>query len=570
VEELLFFDIEVFKYNALIIFKDIDNRVVRSWHNAFNGLEDFITGKVIVGYNNFYYDNKILTGMIKGYTPQELKELNDDIIVRGMLGPKVNERIRSLDCFQQIDVSKPGLKKIEGNMGRSIIESAVPFDIDRPLTAEEFQEVYDYCCYDIETTIEIYKLREKGYFQSKELLVEMLPEGLRDKARSWNTTTIAANILKPNAVRNADFVGWHRTRVPEEIWDYAPAEVQEFFEQINTIGMEPKDKTLTIRQFDCDIQFGFGGLHGVHVHKKRVENVKLLDVASMYPNIILNIGALGEEGSKIYQGILDRRIAIKHIDKIMSDALKLILNSAYGNLNNKYSILNNPKAAYSVCFYGQIALYELCRRLHEAGCTIININTDGVGFTAPDEVGYKMVWKGWEQDFSLDLEEDNFDLFVQRDVNNYIGKFPNGKLKCKGGDVNRYLEPGLFKNNNARILDMALVNHVIHGVDVLDTLIVNLDKPELYQYILKAGGTYKGICDREGNEYQKVNRVFAVKKDGVCLMKKRHDDGLVHFPDTPENMLVWNRECSELENFAKVVDLNHYYSIIKKRLEKWV
>ena len=44
-----------------------------------------------------------------------------------------------------------------------------------------------------------------------------------------------------------------------------------------------------------------------------------------------------------------------------------------------------------------------------------------------------------------------------------------------------------FGNNNARILDIALVDHLVHGKDIYQTLLDNLDKPHLYQYILKAG-----------------------------------------------------------------------------------
>jgi hypothetical protein len=566
-KQLLFFDIEIFAHDALVIFKDIDKRVVKAWHNQFEGLLAFVKERIIVGYNNYYYDDKILTRMMECWSPEQLKKLNDEIIKHKIEGHKIDERIVSLDCFQQIDVSQPSLKKIEGNMGRSILESPIPFDLPRRLTSAEFQEVFEYCSYDIDTTIDIYKIREKGYFQSKEQIIGLLEkESLKEKARRWNTTTISANVLIPK------FSGakkWSSMRIPDGFLDYVPDEVRQLWDQVNDPAMDPKKfnpKTVTVQDLGCDFIFAFGGLHGAHKKKKRVRDVKMLDVASMYPNIILNLGALGE-GHHVYQGILDRRMAIKHLDKIMSDALKLILNSAYGNLNNQYSILNNPRAAYSVCVYGQIALYELCKRLAAANCEIINVNTDGVGFTT-DSDDYVKVWKGWEQDFRLTLEEDRFDLFVQKDVNNYIG-VKGDRLKCKGGDVNRYEGDAFFKNNNARILDIALVNKVVHGADVLQTLIDNLDKPHLYQYILKAGGTYQGTFDREGRQYQGVNRVFAVKRGGVCLQKRRIDGGHVHFADTPENMLVWNDECSELKDFDKLVDLGHYYSIIQKRLEKW-
>jgi hypothetical protein len=106
-------------------------------------------------------------------------------------------------------------------------------------------------------------------------------------------------------------------------------------------------------------------------------------------------------------------------------------------------------------------------------------------------------------------------------------------------------------------VDIALVDHLLHGKDVFNTLLDNLDKPHLYQYILKAGNTYRSTCDVHGNTYNKVNRIFAAKKEGFCLFKQRHDDGLVRFADTPINQFLWNEDCSEIKAFEKIVDLNH-------------
>lgn len=548
-KELAFYDIEVFHSNCFVVFKDIDKNVLQIFHNDFVGLEEFIKGKTLVGYNNYFYDDHILHAMLDLRSPEQIKALNDRIIGGERMKIK-NYRFDSLDCFQQIDVGMPGLKKIEGNMGKMILESSISFTIDRALTDEEYEDVLEYCKYDVDITVEIYKKRINSYFKPKESLLKMLGD---DKGARWNTTTLSANVLMDKPVPK-----WSNLRVPEEMMDLVPIDVADLW-------FTKEKGSVTIHEFDCEIEFGFGGLHGVHKHIKRAENVKLLDVASMYPHIILNIDGLGQATQK-YQDILNQRIEIKHKDKVLSDALKLILNSVYGNLKNKYSLLNNPKAAVSVCAYGQIALYELCKRLSPFA-TIININTDGVAFI-PHSDDYKLVWTEWEKDFNLTLEEDDFDLFIQKDVNNYIAKKGND-LTCKGGDVTRYHSDALFKNNNSRILDIAMVNKLVHGKDVLDTLLEHLDEPHLYQYILQAGGTYQGTYDNEDKKHERVNRVFASKEDGFCLFKKRQDDGMVRFADAPLKMFLWNDDCDKLENFERIVDLNHYYQIITKRLERW-
>ena len=552
--ELLFYDIEVFKHDAFVVFKTADKELKGFFHNDFKGLGEFIKGKMLIGYNNYYYDDYILTLMIKERPVNEIKELNDRIINNQEHKKEVHQLINSIDCFQQIDVGMPGLKKIEGNMGKMILESDVSFDIDRELTDEELEESVEYCKYDVDTTIDVYNLRS-NYFKTKDLLVERLAD---TKAKKWNTTTISANLLTSGTMQK-----WATIRIPEELLKYVDRDVLDMWYQLN-VGNVIKKKTHTIKEFGNTIQFGLGGLHGAPDKLVRAEKVILLDVASMYPNIIININGLGNATAE-YKKILDRRLEIKHKDKNESDALKLILNSVYGNMNNKYSKLNNPRAAYSVCVYGQIALYELSKRLSKH-CNIININTDGVAFTTSGE-DYKEIWKEWEKDFNLELEEDNFDLFIQKDVNNYIG-VKNGKIKAKGGDVVKYNENQYFKNNNARIVDIAIVEYLVNGKNVLDTLKENINEPILYQYILQAGRTYKGTFDNQDKQYQKINRVFAVK-EGVTLYKKRQDDGLVRFADTPDNMIVWNNDCSEIEDFKNVIDLNHYYQIIQKKLKAW-
>lgn len=552
-ENLLFYDIEVFKEDALVVFKDINKNVIKIFHNDFIGLSDLIEDKILVGYNNYWYDDKILTYMLDLRDVYQIKKLNDDII-SGETYMKVSSDINSLDCFQQIDVARPSLKKIEGNMGLKIKESDIDFNIDRKLNEEELKEVIEYCSYDVDVTINIYKIRIKSYFETKQELLKMC----KSKASiRWNTTTLSANALLDRPLAK-----WYDIRLKKNNEDF-----EDLLSIVHPDVVEmwrTKDKgKVVVEAFDNIIEFGFGGLHGVHKSIKKVENVKLLDVASMYPNIILNINALGSYTDK-YKEILDKRIAVKHSDKVLSDTLKLILNSVYGNLKNEYSSLYNPKAALSVCIYGQIALYRLCEMLSPY-CTIININTDGVAFTT-DNDEYKKVWKLWEKEFNLTLEEDTFDMFIQKDVNNYIG-VKDGKLKCKGGDVNRYHSDAIFKNNNARILDIALVNKLVYDKEVLDTLLENLDKPKLYQYVLQAGSTYLGTFDKDDNKYQKINRVFASKDGDFSLFKKRKDGGLVKFPDTPEKMTIWNNDC---DDFKGEIDINHYYQIVQKKLERWV
>ena len=580
----LFYDIEVFKYNSMVVFKDDAGETVKIFSNdtqgledypagvveqGYSGLRDFIDGKTLIGYNNYWYDDYILYAMSMNLSQSTIKEWNDSIIEGKS---KVNMRKinnRTLDCFQQIDVSRPGLKKIEGNKGLMIKESAIDFNIDRPLTAEEIKETAEYCEYDVLQVCYLYKERQT-YFNTKNRVLSMLNDPrIEQMAYKWNTTTIVGQLMQPS------------TRVPkrrmveDSMLKLVPYEVEEMWRELDrTIDFKFKKKKVTIDECGNLIEFGWGGLHGAPVEPGRWRNVKLLDVASMYPSIIVLMNGLGDK-TKLYKSLKEERVHIKHSDPEKADAYKLILNSLYGILNNKYSKLNNPHMAYSVCIFGQIALYTLTKRLHNIGCKIININTDGVGFLCDDD-RFNSIWHEWEEEFGLDLELEEYDLWVQKDVNNYVAiEKGSGKIVTKGGDVNKYKGDNFFKNNDIRITHLALVDYLLYGKPVEQTLYDNLHEPRLFQYILQAGHTFKGTCDNDEKDYQKINRVFAVKEnvDNVTLYKyKVDDDGtkrLSKFPDAPERMKVWNDDVSEYTDFKKEVDIQFYYDLIMKIIGRW-
>ena len=127
-QQYMFYDIEVFKYNALVVFKDINKKLLKVFHNNFVGLADFIKGKTLVGFNNYFYDDIILHAMLDLKSNKQIKELNDRIIAGEEIRIK-NRKFESLDTFQQLDVSNPSFKKIEGNMGRLILNQAYPFHL---------------------------------------------------------------------------------------------------------------------------------------------------------------------------------------------------------------------------------------------------------------------------------------------------------------------------------------------------------------------------------------------------------------------------------------------------------
>lgn len=583
-ENLLFYDIEVFSDDALVVFMDINKQeVAHFWStrgrtlqeepSGFEEIPGLIKGKTLVGYNNYYYDDNILSCMMNKVLsiPRYLKSQNDQLIAGGEYGGKVSPLIHSLDTMQQIDVSKPSLKQIEGNMGISIVESSVPFDIGRPLTDEERAETLQYCRNDVMATIDIYKLREKSYFEVKKGLVDML-DG-EENAYRWNTTTLAANVLLGNEKSKQ----WEHHKVPEKYWrnvEGIPSGVWDMWESsLLKENVTGKGKSKTIRAFGCNVVFGMGGLHGAPSKPVHYGRVKHKDVASMYPSAICHLDALGT-ATELYDTLRKERVAIKKTDPVRASALKLILNSVYGNFKNKYSPLNNPLASATVCIYGQIALFSLCYKLYKAGYKIINANTDGVVYVEDRDLNDQdeIISEEWEKEFDgFKLETDYFSRWIQKDVNNYIAIEENGEITVKGGDVNKYHTNKFFSNNSARIVQIAMVEKLLYGKDPFDTFEEYLDKPLYWQYVLKAGRTYKGVQNSAGEWQNNVNRVFAAA-EGIPytkLYKIRQDDGQVNFPDVPERMFIWNDDIKDLKNFSEIIDQSYYYNLVMEKLKGW-
>ena len=583
----MFFDTEIFKYNSLVVFKNYEGKTIRVFSSSLDGLgdlydqgliteqgfgrlEEFVTGKTLVGYNNYHFDDYILYAMTKELPQEIIKAWNDSIIQNGsQVGMKRIECCYTLDAFQQIDVSKPGLKKIEGNMGVSIVESFVDFTIDRPLTPYENYQTFLYCAYDVLQTIRIFKMRS-DYFDAKAQIVDMLPEDMRERAYKWNTTSIIGQILKPEKpVRSGRLVS-------DDMMDMVPVEVQDMWRELDTsIDFKFKQRKVVVQEAGCAIEFGWGGLHGAPVGTYEARDVKLYDVASMYPNILINFNGLGDKTAE-YKRILDHRLKLKREGKKKEQApFKLILNSTYGLLNNQYNPLNKPSLAYSICIYGQISLYVLAKMLHAVGCRVFNINTDGVAFEPDRDGAYETVVDEWQDLFRLTLEEDSFKYWLQKDVNNYVAVTDKDYIYVKGGDVNNYhdVEDGgrnyYFNNSNIRIIQKAVVDKIVYGKSIPETIWENRHRLELYQYVLQAGGTYLGTFDNKGSQLQNVNRVFAGKQTDYEIVKKRHDGGTVKFADAPSGMLIWNDDLSLLTDYEDAIDFNWYCQLAEKVYERW-
>ena len=151
---MVFYDFEVTKYDWLVVCIDPFEETKDVIANDVDKLSTFFeknSRTVWVGYNNRHYDQYILKGILLGMNP---KEINDWIIVLHKEGWQFSKEFNSIQMINYDVMPNPpiGLKTVEGFLGSDIRETEVPFDIDRPLTPEEMEQMIFYCTHDVEET----------------------------------------------------------------------------------------------------------------------------------------------------------------------------------------------------------------------------------------------------------------------------------------------------------------------------------------------------------------------------------------------------------------------------------
>ena len=81
---LIVYDVEVFCEDWLVIFKDIETGKYTCVHNDNEELKECISEDCIyIGFNSKHYDQFIIKAICCGFTPQEVKQVNDFIIGGG-------------------------------------------------------------------------------------------------------------------------------------------------------------------------------------------------------------------------------------------------------------------------------------------------------------------------------------------------------------------------------------------------------------------------------------------------------------------------------------------------------
>ena len=306
----------------------------------------------VISFNGNGYDVPMICAALCGYTVEQLKWLNDQIIVERVKPWELN--LPEWAPADHIDIMEvaPGAGSQKQYAGRIHCKTMrdLPYSPDHLLTEPEIVEVDTYCDNDLDVLLELFNALQPQLRQ-RENLGARYGIDLRSKSDAQVAETVlrkrceaalGRRIYKPEVdygmqfqYRTPPFISYHLPQLQKAL-DLVRASVFRLG-PAGTVEMPPQLEGLEITIGQSTYKVGIGGLHSQEkktVHKSDAENVlRDNDVASYYPSLILNSGewppALGQTFLREYEAVKNERLFAKRTaKKVKSEIQKLKLQLA--------------------------------------------------------------------------------------------------------------------------------------------------------------------------------------------------------------------------------------------------
>jgi hypothetical protein len=485
----------------------------------------------VVSFNGIYYDVPMISAALAGYSAEQLKWLNDRIIVDKAkpweLGLPEWKPADHVDVME-VAPGAGGQKQYAGRIHCKKMQD-LPYEPSQYLTPEQINEVELYCENDLDVLETLFDALTPQLRQ-REKLGERYGIDLRSKSDAQVAEVVLKHrceqvlgrrIYKPEIDYNLKF----RYNVPPFI-AYSFPQLQRALELVResvfalgpngTVMMPPQLEGLEITIGMSTYKIGIGGLHSQEtkaVHKS--DDVYVLrdnDVASYYPSLMLNSGefppALGRAFLQEYEGIKDERLAGKSLQaklkkagdtssqeyedaKVDNEGGKIMINGTFGKTGSPYSILFAPTMLIQTTITGQLSLLMLIE-WHEAyGIPVVSANTDGIVIKCRRDMVHisEALIAEWQRRTGLEMETVDYMAIYSRDVNNYFAIKTPDDIKRKG----EYAKAGLVekKNPDVEICSDAVAEFLAKGTPILYTISACQDIRKFVTIKQVAGGGVK-------------------------------------------------------------------------------
>jgi hypothetical protein len=486
-----------------------------------------------VSFNGRNYDVVMINAALCGYTPAQLKFLNDQIIVQGIKPWDINlpakwEPLDHIDIIETCPGVKASLKQLAARVHSKRLQD-LPYEPDTRLTEDEIKNVFDYCGNDLQLLQDVFD-GLKSELKFRRALSQRYGIDLRSKSDAQIGETVlklrCENVLGRKLYRQDVNINLRfKYEAPDFIAFTHPALIAAF-EAVKssiftlnpnaTVGMPAALEGLTITLGDTTYKMGIGGLHSQEQKLILVSDanktVRMPDVASYYPALMINSGkfpaALGPAFTKEYTAIRDERLVhkatlarlkdahqtdcIEYDDaKVGSEGGKIQINGPFGKTGSPYSILFAPEMLIQTTLTGQLSILMLIEWHEYYGIPVRSANTDGIVIECPNHLltTSEMLIKEWEKRTGLEMETSDYVALYARDVNNYYAIKTPDDVKRKG----EYALSGLAakKNPDVEICSDAVEKYLVHGTPVRTTIAACRDIRKFVTIQKVAGGAVK-------------------------------------------------------------------------------
>lgn len=590
---MLFYDFEVTKFDWMVV--AIDPERIDKPYEIINSPEDISSiyeqyrEDIWIGFNSRHYDQWILKGILTGCKPWDI---NKHIIIDKQPGWSYSSLLRKIPLINyDVMPLNTSLKQLEGMQGHNIYESSIPFNIDRPLTAEEIKEMIMYCRNDVHETMNVFAANISDFNALLWLVKEFqFPLSYMSKTKAQ----ISAEILECEPVSRSD--EW-------DIYTLPCLQLKDLNRILTVKRKKKKDdpdgsndkKVVIIRSrpdqwfvnpdyqdyryyFECKIagvdhQFGWGGIHGArkqYHYRCDPEHLMLhVDVASYYPRLMIfhNLLTRNARHPERFQEIYHRRIQLKREGKKKEQApLKIVINGTFGICKDANNKAYDPRNANLICVNGQLLLMDLIEHLATVDSfELIQSNTDGLiikirrdDFELVDDICYE-----WESRCKMELEFDYIQEIWQKDVNNYVFTQFDGKIERKGAYV-KDLNP---MDNDLPIINAALNNYMLQGIPVEQTINSSTELIQ-FQKICKLSTKYEYVTHNGSKYTNKCYRVFASLRDSDGAVRKVKGKRADKFGNTSLHSFMNNSDITGAP-VPDYLDKEWYINLANERLKQY-
>lgn len=561
-------DVEVFKNYFCVGIEDYTTGIKtlfeiseeRNDYEAFYKYYTEFKGQV-VSFNGKFYDNLIVNYLIKYYRDlhdkpwhqitTDLKYFSDSVIMND--SNESNKDLKYLHKWEDIDLflywskgvrisKKISLKALGIQLGYPVVQE-LPFHPNTILTKENLPKLREY---NMTHDLGILRLLYDNMIKEIDLRT-YIKETLNINCMSMDAPKIASEILlkdycaqtkyNPNVVRKWSFT---RNTIPLKnvLVGFDPFFQLDIFKNLfeeirNTNDKFSKEFLFSYKNTNIVLTYGVGGLHSVNENEKYESNEKELvmtsDVASLYPNLIINYKCIRfVEVLLKYANVKTERLIAKHSGEKQKDTLfKLILNAISGLLDSQYSWLYFPEGALRMRLIGQLILTKFIEVCAMKGWKVVSANTDGIEVVIPkeDRELYIQTLDEATKLFNLDLEHKAYDFIYYMNVNNYLAKTDDGDLKKTGIFKTK---PPLGDSVDMLIISKALEAFYVKHIDFSE-YIRNPDKYDnhIYDYCKSNKIGKEFTVYHNGEVQQRLNRYY-FKQNAPYLYKQKPGGNLEH------------------------------------------